>query len=533
MLKAITLDIPSLNFHGDIEFSKGLNVITGESGTGKSLILEAISHVFGRKTPRFSKLDKYTISAIVEIPPDILHRLADMGLELSDKEVSVFINKRERATYRLNGVLLSWSTACSLFCNLLSVVSVDERGMLKQESVRLSILDRFVDRKLLDELSHWYNTYSSLIQDLERVNYNISILEEKYLSLRELSEEIASVQHYIDEYESLLELAEKLKQSEKVLTLASHVKDILKEGDDSVWNAIAKVEDDIAQLEIDMNMDCIYDVISDIMEKLDELVREYQYSSLSLDEVENIIWRIQRLMRKYNTDIEGLKKILLEIDDTDNLLREKRLKNKKLEEELSRAELEYHKVAEKLSASRQKAANKINTYFSEHGKELVGGHVEVIVNSEKKISPVGYDKVDFVFRVSENRVMPVYEIASSGELSRILLLLYTLLTPEQKILIFDEIDAGTSGNVAATIGLFLRQLSRKVQLIVSTHSQFIAAAADTHFIVEDLSFRKQVKMIEGDHRVKEIARLIDGGSERAYSVALELINSYRRGDTYG
>ena len=532
MLKAITLDIPSLGFHGDLEFSKGLNVITGESGTGKSLILEAISHVFGRKTQRFSKLDRYTISAIVDLPDDVISKLTGMGYDIDSPEVSVFISKKERTIYRLNGILMTWASVSSILGPLISLVSVDERQSLKKESFRLQLIDRFVDKKLLSEIALVYNKYEKLQEVIAASEVNFSLLTERLERLKLLENEFKEVADYLDRYEDMLKLADKLKQAENILEKAYKIKNILKNNEDSVWNLMVSVESLLSALSIDIDVDCVYDIISEITDSVENIIAEYEYPEMSLDELEHIIWKIQRLMRKYDTDIEGLKQMVTQIEEVDVTLRQKRAEIDKLREEAKQLEDKYISLSKIITSRRKEAVDTIKQYLVQYSRDVLGGIVDIHLAQKDGFYPYGNDVVDFVFKVGKKTV-PVYDIASSGELSRILLLLYTLVPPKQEVMVFDEIDAGTSGNVASKIAWFLKRLAENVQVITSTHSQFVAAAADMHFSVKDLGVRKEVKMLEGDHRIKEIARLIDGGSKGAYDVALELINSYKRGDMNG
>ena len=532
MLKAITVDIPSLNFHGDLEFSSGLNVITGESGSGKSLILEAISHVFGKKTPRFSKLDRYTISAIIDISDEVASRLYNLGYEIDAGEASIFISKKERTTYRINGILITWNSVSSLLGSLFSLVSVDERQQLRKEAFRRQLIDRFVDVSLLKELEVVYNSYLELEESIAAAEVNLTLFKEHYANLKELQEEFRDVLDYIDRYDELLVLSEKLRQAGKVLEKAKYLRKLLKADDMSVWHILGVIEPLLSDLNINIDIGCVYDVISDIDEQIDVIIADLEYPEMSLDELEHIIWKIQRLMRKYDEDIDGLKRLIEETRDIDVILRQREADLIQLKKKRENLLKRYESLSEKLTEDRLEAASTIRAYFRKHSKDILGGILDIVINRKEGIYPYGNDIVDFVFKVGD-REIPVYEIASSGELSRILLLLYTLVPPTQYVMVFDEIDAGTSGNVASHIAWFLKKLSKHVQVITSTHSQFIAAASDTHFVVRDLGIRKEVKMLEGDHRVKEIARLIDGGSERAYDVALELINSYKRGDMNG
>ncbi len=533
MLKALTLSVPSIDLYADVEFSEGLTVITGESGTGKSLFLEAISHIFGQRTPRFARLDGYTISALLDLPSHVVEKLREMGyVSQGEKDITVLISKRERTIYRLNGVIVSLDVVSNLLRELFSYVSVDERTRLKDPHFRRNLVDTYVNPEILTALNNVVIALKDAEEKRESLNLKLQLAREKFEDLRELEKELSSITGYLDEYEKLLSLAQRLRIADEVLQKAHLVKNILKDDETSIWHLANTAEEYLNDIDLSISFDPVYDFIIDVIDRVDAKIGEYEDMPMSLEEVESIIWKIQRLMRKYDTDIEGLKVLAEEVSGYELHIRDLEKKIREIDTEIKRLKEEYGILSNQLSQERKKAVDVINNTLAEKGQGVISGNLYLTLEQIDGIFPYGNDVVDVIWDTGKKRY-PVYTIASSGELSRLLLLLYAVVKPHKKVLLFDEIDAGTSGQTAMKVASLLRDISRDIQVIVTTHSQFVAASGDTHLTLVTRGSRKEVKIIEGEERLLEIARLVDGGSVGGKEIAYNLINSYKRGDKRG
>lgn len=532
MLKAIALDIPSLAFHADIELVKGLNVITGESGTGKSLILEAIAHVFGRRPSRFSKLDRYTISAILEIPVSVIEHLRDRGYEWEGQEISIHITKKEKTTYRINGVLFTEKEVYRLLGDLFSIVSVDERKNLSKDSFRLDLIDRLIDKVHLLKLRTSYDRYLEAEENLKLLETDLSLMIKRFNQLKEWENDLVEISDYIDKYDDLLVLSSKLKQSLELINAARMIKFVVKESSDSIWDKLLYIENLIEKLDIQFEFETVYDFFEDLVERVDKVIEEFEEPEMTPEEVEHILWKIQRLMRKYNVDVNGLRQLLREIGYMKDNIERRKKEVIAAKEGLEQARLAYESASRYVTRLRVNAVDRLQKYLDKNLKKLLGGNIRIILKRKEGIYPYGNDVVHVMFEVGDKKI-PVHEVASTGELSRILLMIYSFVPLSNKLMIFDEVDSGTSGQVAQNVAWFLRKLAKHVQVIVATHSQFIAGAADAHFGVIDTGVHRTVRLLEKEDRLLEMAKLIDGGSKRARHLALDIINSYRRGDMDG
>ncbi|GEM_PF-1868939 len=533
MLKALTLSVPSIDLYADVEFSDGLTVVTGESGTGKSLFLEAISHVFGQRMPRFSRLDNYTISALLEPPISLIEKLVEMGyLPPGNTDLTILISKRERTVYRLNGVIVSLDFISKLFGELFSYVSVDERNRLKNPHFRRKLVDTYVNPALLTALNNVVVSIKEAEGRREALTLKLQLAHEKFKDLQDLDEELSSVATYLDKYDALLDMAQRLKEADEVLKKAYMIKKMLKDDEKSLWYIASTTEDYLRDINVSVSFDPIYDFIIDVLDRVDAKIAEYEEPTMSLEEVESIIWKIQRLMRKYDTDVDGLKSLAEEISGYDLHIRTLEKEILQLDMTIEKLKGEYKALSDKVSEERKKAIDVINKNLAEKGQGVISGNLCLTINREDGIFPYGNDVIDIIWNTG-SKSYSVYTIASSGELSRLLLLLYAVVKPYKKILLFDEIDAGTSGSTAMKVASLLRELSKDTQVIVATHSQFVAASGDTHLTLVNRGSRKEVKIVEGEERLLEIARLVDGGSAGGKEIANNLINSYKRGDKRG
>jgi DNA repair protein RecN (Recombination protein N) len=548
-----------------VYFEKGLNVITGETGAGKSILIDALSVALGGRayTEQIKTGEKTaTISVVFDIDDNIKTILDKIALNPDDDLITIkrIISLTEKNRAFINDIPISLTIINEMSSRLLDIHGQHEHQFLLHDDFKLDIVDGFGD------LFHFRNEVEDIYREFYLISNKLKDLEKKLLD-RKRDKELFEFQHnelknsdlIIDEEIKLEEKIKILTNSEKLQNKTRQIYNRLSEGDFSLYHEIHNIKKELEDLaEIDEKIDVhvlsienIEIAIGEISEFLLKYSEKIDVSHHRLEESNARLSLITSLSRKYGyKSSEGLiclkeeleSKLSNYVTDDDMLVNYK--------DRITDLSNKLKSKSFALSDKRKKIAVKLGKLVVNEFKELgiEKGRFEIdvkkfpiTINDDKdkilidgvKFTSIGIDDIDFLFSANPGEDMkPLNKVASGGELSRIMLAIKTNLAKSDKLdtLIFDEIDAGIGGRVATAVGRRLNKLSENHQVLVVTHLPQIAAFADNHIKIEkyDTGGKTHIKIEKLDkveNRVLEISRMLSGDllSDSSLKHARELL----------
>ena len=527
-----------------ISFTERLNILTGETGTGKSIIIGAISLLCGGRA-NTSSIGKRSDTAYVEgvfflsdYDEKILRNKFDLlGLDIEIEDnmlvISRTISKNGRSVSKINNRTVNNSILSDIMLNILNVCGQHDSYTLFNRSDFVEILDSFCDdefRKKLKELEMLYDKIKKASSNFKKLKNKVSNFDENVEEIKSEIEELNSLELETLDEEFIENEIDKFNNSQTILGCCGNLVEVF-DGENSEVNAFSILNEISRNLVIleknDKNVKFSED-FENISFELRELFTNIQdyYSSIYIDEERLMILQekfnlLNDLKRKHKTDKKGLIKYknLLEedlylLEHSKDLLFEENNKLKNLSEE-------YKKIATEISNSRKEVAKRIEKLIEKEllDLDLKNSIFKIDIKTNNKITNIGFDEVTFLISTNKGEeLQEIYKIASGGELSRIMLGFKKVLSDRDKIatLVFDEIDTGISGITAQIVGEKLAEISKNHQLLVISHLPQISVLSDTHFIISketvgDITLSK-VLCANYDEKVMEISRLIGGAN---------------------
>lgn len=527
MLKGLRIENLAIIDELDINLNKGLTVLTGETGAGKSIILDAISMIIGEKSRKEmigKNSDNVYIEAEFLLNKNQVSKLDEIGYELDEELIISRDFDYDSNKVRVNGRRFNLSGLKDISSNILDIVGQHEHQYLLNSNNHIDLLDKFLDtssfelKKELKKIIQEINVVNKEIEDIEKDKidvlskkelYNLIIKEIDNLKLKE-DEEIELEQEYKLLFNSGI-ISEKLKYI--VSTLFSYeLKGVRRE-----LEKISEYGEEFNELY--SRFDNIYEEYIDILSELEHKFNNIQNDDTKLDKVSLKLEKIRKIKVKYGKSIpelliysKELKDKLKLIDFSSEILNEK-IKNR------DKLLYTYEEYSSKLSNMRKDKANYLKKLVSDELIELNMKNVifDIEFKENEKLNLNGKDIVRFLISTNKGESLKdLSKIASGGEISRIMLSLKIVFSKVDNIscLIFDEIDTGISGETVIKIAEKLKQLSKNVQIICVTHSPQIAAKADNHYYiykeVKNDRTNTKIKYLNSDERVNEIARILSG-----------------------
>lgn len=527
MLKGLRIENLAIIDELDINLNKGLTVLTGETGAGKSIILDAISMIIGEKSRKEmigKNSDNVYIEAEFLLNKNQVLKLDEIGYELDEELIISRDFDYDSNKVRVNGRRFNLSGLKDISSNILDIVGQHEHQYLLNSNNHIDLLDKFLDtssfelKKELKKIIQEINVVNKEIEDIEKDKidvlskkelYNLIIKEIDNLKLKE-DEEIELEQEYKLLFNSGI-ISEKLKYI--VSTLSSYeLKGVRRE-----LEKISEYGEEFNELY--SRFDNIYEEYIDILSELEHKFNNIQNDDTKLDKVSLKLEKIRKIKVKYGKSIpelliysKELKDKLKLIDFSSEILNEK-IKNR------DKLLYTYEEYSSKLSNMRKDKANYLKKLVSDELIELNMKNVifDIEFKENEKLNLNGKDIVRFLISTNKGESLKdLSKIASGGEISRIMLALKIVFSKVDNIscLIFDEIDTGISGETVIKIAEKLKQLSKNVQIICVTHSPQIAAKADNHYYiykeVKNDRTNTKIKYLNSDERVNEIARILSG-----------------------
>lgn len=529
----------------ELTFENGLNVLTGETGAGKSIIIDSINVLLGQRASRElikTGTDKALVEALIFIEnKDVVNIINNEGIK--ENEDNSIILSREifrsgRNVCRINGRVVTLSQLRKIGENLVSIHGQHESKDLVDIDKHIEFLDSFAGDELINKRKEYYKLYCDLIElrkKIEALSKDDREKERRIDLLNFQINEIDGAKLKTDEEEVLDEQIKKMSNYEELIKSVSESYDLLYSSDNmrsSAYDNISKaVERLSAASEIDEKLLDKYNTVLELSCQLEEVSRDIcnyrdslDYDPGLLDELQQRMDVIYNLKRKYGGSIEEILKYRDTISEELEEISTSEEQVKKYKDEYKNKEIEMHKIALQLSEMRKKKAILLEKKIMKELKELNMNKTifKVAINNTNTDEGIKYNKngmehVEFMISTNPGEPLkPLIKIASGGELSRIMLAIKNILSDVDDVetLIFDEIDNGISGQAAQKVAEKLYDVSCKKQVLCITHLAQIASFADNHYLISKYSklnsTKTKVKKLEGNDREKEIARIIGG-----------------------
>jgi DNA repair protein RecN (Recombination protein N) len=546
-----------------VEFERGLNLLTGETGSGKSIIVDALGVLIGgRFTSDLlrSGCERGAIEGSFTVEGNLpLERLlGDSGIEVDGSEIII---RRELAATGRNKIFVNHQLATQTLLRELQPYLADIHGQGDQQTLfdprtHLELLDGFAAaHDLKNDVGTCHARWSSLKRELEQQSKEESERFQLIDILRFQIDELERAQLSVGEDERLDEERRRLNNVEKLTTLAVEGFTVTYEDNDS---AIARMGQTLRRVEELAQYDARFseyiaglESASALLEDLAFALRDFadglEFSPARLEEIENRLAELSRLKRKYGGSIEAALEHLARSQDRLRQIERSDERQAELRAELASAQSAYVERARKLHRERARAAKKferaVEAALAEVAMESARFQVQITAPSDSELdsgdasdsfTATGIDHVEFYFSANVGEpVKPLAKVASGGEASRLMLVLKAVAGASEfpRTIVFDEIDSGIGGRVSEAVGLKLKKLSESNQVLCVTHQSQIARFADSHLLVrkDAVAGRTEIAVERLDRRgrVEEIARMLTGAeiTESARRHARELLKT--------
>lgn len=532
-----------------LEFGRGLNLLTGETGSGKSIIVDSLGALTGERIS--SDLikegkDSAQIEGLFTLKANAnLHEFFyESGFELEDSDEIDVIVRRELSASGRNRIFINNQLVTQAFLRKIGAFLVDIHGQGEQATLfnpatHLEMLDEFAKAENLREtVAEKYKKMAVVKREIESLRED----EAQKLQLLDILQfqvdEIGKANLQTGEDDALEEEKRRLNNVEKLSGLSEESYLLLYENEEATLTTLEKVirrVKDLSEFESSFaeyteNLTNAQAVLEDLAFSLRDYRGTLEFSPERLAEIENRLAEISRLKRKYGGTIESVLTHFAESSERLKNIETADLREAELKKEFQKTREDYLKTARELHDKREKSARKFEKDIESNLKavSLEKARFEVRIDapnaedlqdefSDKSFTSKGLDKIEFYFSANLGEsVKPIAKVASGGELSRLMLILNTTtkVSADSKTMVFDEIDTGIGGRVAEAVGLKLKELSKHAQVLCVTHQPQVASLGDRHFIVQKEAVKNRtevrVKELNKDEQVEEIARMLAG-----------------------
>lgn len=530
-----------------ISFEQGMTVLTGETGAGKSIIIDAVGLLAGgRGSADFIRHgeDKTVIQGLFQMPESsqLASLMEEYGISYEPDQILLQreLSSSGKNVARVNGTIVTVSVLREIATHLIDIHGQNEHQELMNPAKHLDLLDQFGDSELGRLIASYQDTYQIFIgvkQERDRLlldeQQNIQRIDLLTFQISEI--EGANLQNDAEE-EALIEERNLLANYQRILQGLTTLYNAL-EGEDGNGldqigvglGAIERIESlSPTYQDLTKRISEAYFQLQDVATTVRDEIDEMTYDEARLNEIEVRLELLKQLKRKYGSSIEEIKdyyeKISLELDMISN----KESYLEKLATRYEAAEIDLYAKGRQLKTKRQKIAHNLETEIQEQLKALYMEKATfyVVFEEEEVIHPDGLNAVEFYIAPNVGEPpKPLAKIASGGELSRMMLAMKAIFTQNQEItsIIFDEVDTGVSGRVAQAIANKIHLVSEHSQVLCITHLPQVAAIADNHFyiekdVVEERTFTHVFKIV-GKKRTNEVARMLAGTEITELSLA--------------
>jgi len=520
----------------EVEFGSGLNILTGETGAGKSILLKAIGLLSGQRSSsdivRTGK-ERCEVEGVVTLSKEQRQRIADLeerlGLSFDGDELIVkrTVDRSGKGRVYLNNSLATQGALQELGQYLFDITSQHEHQMLLDSRHHREVLDQFgISAKLLQEVGEKYREFAKAE---ERLNTFLRDLAQQNVFSERLKAEVEELGKAALKSQERAELdaeAQKLANVEMLGSGASEVLQRLEEEQEGILVQLQRAEMGLERCaKFDPALKETVDLISSALVQVSEArinLSEYgnalEYSPDRLEQIRERIAELARLERKYEKPVDELIEYFTKIRAELEELESGELSEEKLQAEVDRLREQLQKVEKKLTAERKKKGQELSALVQKELAQLnlARARFEVRILPQPS-SLYGADKIEFFFSANPGQELnSISKVASGGELSRLLLILKTLTGAQAQagVQVFDEVDVGVSGAVAQAVGEKLQAVAKKAQVLVVTHAPQIAALGEQHYLISKSasadSTSSTVRLLNKKERVAEVARMLAG-----------------------
>lgn len=532
-----------------VNFDNGLNVITGETGAGKSILINAIDIAFGAK-PAKDVIKKGAEKALIELfieskNPNIKTLFEENGIDTLDEIILSREITSTSSRTRVNGTLVNQEFIKSLKEMLIDIHSQHQTYAFLQPKSHIILLDNYAKDLYGEELQEYkclYKEYQGLLNALETAQNSANATESQIDFLKFQINEIeqANIEDVTEEETlqnelSVLENAEKLQE----LTQTSYW--ALNGDEGSLIDALLQIKANISKaVDMDNSLEGAEQSIIEISEltrDLSSTLRDYYQSVNSdtarLNEVQERLYLFDKLKRKYGSTLEEVIQTYDKLSEELNTIEFSSKNVEEIQAKIDEILVKLNKLAQDISAKRKNYAQVLSSLIVDELEklELAKSRFEIRI-TPKELSSDGIDDVEFYISTNVSQdLSPLAKTASGGEISRVMLAIKTIFAKSDEIdtVIFDEIDTGISGKAAQSVADEISELAEFRQIIVITHQAIIAVKADKHFLVSKEQGEKTevtIKALNEDEKVKAIASLASGdNSESALDFAKSLLSA--------
>ena len=519
-------------------FDKGFNVFTGETGSGKSLILDAINIVLGKRANKdvIGKFDDKTIiEAVFVVDKNTLKKLESKDITFDDNKLIITRTiSQQSSSIRLNNRATNLSLVKEISPLLIDIYKQGDSNVFMDKDNYLNIIDSYKKNDesilLLKEIKNLYNEKYKLIKKFENfdlsqeevsrekelINYQIDDIEQ--IDLENIDEE--SIYQEFKKLNSITELRENIEKSEELISSFDY-------NQGTISSLLASLSSNLSEFssideridEVNQKIETVIDLINEVYSDLESYKDTLDQNPERLYELEMINQKLFDLKRKYGNNIEDIlkyyQKITLRLKELEKISELK----KNIKNDIQKIDSKLYEKSKKLSEIRKNKSKSLEIEIKKEIQSLniKNGDFNVLFKEKEKIDSNGIDNVDFLIKTNKGEdLKSLSTTASGGEISRIVLSFKKIFADYDKIdtMIFDEIDQGISGRTAQIVGEKILDLSKKRQIIAISHLPQIASLSTNHILIEKndeenltISKSKNIKDIE---RTKEIARLLAG-----------------------
>lgn len=571
MLKLLNISNLAVVDSLQIEFGSGLNILSGETGSGKSIVIDALGILSGNRVTQDvirTGEDRAFVEAVFEIPGNqpLLSLLSEAGIEIDEDEIVI---KRELVTNGRGRIFVNNQSATISLLRQIQPHIIDIHGQGDQQSLlaaenHLKIFDSFTNVvPLRQDLETIYEQLLALVNELDSSQRS----ESERLQLLDLLDyqlkEIKKAGLVQNEDVTLEQERNILANAERLASLCDESYSILYDNEASVLSQLSQAQrrlDELAQVDASFaghreQLSSVKYILEDVAYFIRNYIESVEASPERLRAVEERLIEIDRLKRKYGGSVDAILETLDTLQAKYTSLTNNEIRAQGLVDEIKLVLKSYCALADKLSEQRKANVKKFERLSSGELAQVALEHAQFKVNFDKptaadlsgrlnglaagltagkSVGRYGQEVLEFYFSANTGEEMrPIRDVASGGELSRLMLVLKTIIAPTQfpRTLIFDEIDTGIGGRVADAVGQRLKKLAASNQVLCVTHQAQIARYADTHFLVSkevgDKRTKTSVDVLDQSGRVEELARMLAGNeiTQTAKKHARELLKA--------
>ena len=520
----------------DIDFTNGMSVITGETGAGKSLLIDAIGYLSGDRIKsnviRKGK-EKAVLSMVLTSNEEVNAILEENGFDTEDQVIiSRTILNNNKSTVRINQTVTTLSFVRKIVNLLVDIHSQMDTYRLIDTKLQIELLDSYANTNGLKELvKQAYNHYSNILNELDTLkNEEFSDAELEFLTAQLDEIENANVkENEMDELEEQIHEATHWFKNKEDLSECLYEMDKENGALDSLYMLYKQASKSPVLNAYEDSFKNLYYSLQNIDEELKNIRDNHSNDALDLDSLQSRQYQIKKLYRKYGVSFVSLQETKQGIMDKIDRIIHRQDVFDKLEKEKVEAFKTYMDLAEKLSRKRKSVFKELEKNVMTHCKDLMLENAHFKISSiEKKPTSNGIDDIEFLVSMNPGQDFSSLSLsASGGELSRLMLALKVVFQATNGIetIIFDEIDTGVSGKVALAMGAKMKALSKNYQVLCITHLASVAVHADTHYLVEKIVKNNEtittVHELAQDEKISELAIMTSGQASDSAKASMQ------------